>query len=71
MTLKMQTALSEMGQVDVLIEMMVSHLPAVPTSERKKEWFEKMENALYLLDETYREKKAALISALEGGAVNE
>jgi len=71
MTQETQSALTELGQVDVLLEMMVSHLPNVPTSQRSKDWFEKLENALYLLDTTYKAKKAALISALGGGGENE
>jgi hypothetical protein len=66
-----QIALSELGQVDVLIEMMVQNLTKVPITKRGNEWYESFENALYLLETTYKAKKEALILALKGGVDNE
>jgi hypothetical protein len=71
LSLEIQAALTEMGQVDVLIEMMAHHLTKVPTNERNAKWYELLESALYLLETTYKAKKAALILALEGGAADE
>ena len=71
LSVKAQTALAEFGQVDVLMEMVIHYLVKSPANMQDKEWFVKLENALHLLEETYREKKATLIDALEGGADGE
>ena len=67
LSMKIQNVVQELEQIDVLLEMMIKSLVSVPIDERKKSWFEKLENALYLLEATYKEKKKNLISALEGG----
>ncbi|MDR1020171.1 MAG: hypothetical protein LBL73_05385 [Synergistaceae bacterium] len=70
-SIRVQNALTEFGQVDVLIEMVVKHLTGSPDDIRDIGWYVSMENALYLLEQTYRAKKTALVSALEGGEINE
>ena len=67
---KAQSAIQELGQVDVLLEMVIKHLLNNPEEVKNKEWFVRLENALYLLESTYRQKKGNLISALEGGEGN-
>jgi hypothetical protein len=69
-SVKVQNALSDFGQVDVLMEMVIKCLLINPENVKDKVWFEKLEHALYLLEATYKAKKAGLITALEGGQTN-
>ena len=66
-SMKVQTALQEFGQVDVLIEMIIGHLLSDPDYIRDRGWYEKLQNALHLLEATYRAKHDGLVLALEGG----
>ena len=67
---EIQSAVSELGKVDILLEMILVHLLNDPKRTKEKEWFIKLENALYLLEETYTEKKIALVSAVRGREEN-
>jgi len=62
-----QNAMSEFGQVDILLEMVITCLIKNPQDVKDKSWFEKLEHALYLLESVYKSKKAILIEALKGG----
>ncbi|MDR0818766.1 MAG: hypothetical protein LBN43_04250 [Oscillospiraceae bacterium] len=68
---KLQSAMTAFGQIDALLEMIIAHLLNAPINTHDRAWFEKMENAIYLLEETYKAKKANLVSALEGGEDSE
>ena len=71
MSAKVRFAITEMNQVDILIEMVIGHLVKNPDDIHSKEWFIKLENALHLLESVHKSKKANLVSALEGGADDE
>ena len=65
LTMKIQDSLVKFGQVEVLMEMLLNCLVNDPCDTRDIKWFAKLENALYLLETTYREKMDDLISALK------
>jgi len=58
---KMQSAINGMGQVDILLEMITHYLVNRRSDES---WCEKMEHALYLLEDTYHGKKTDILSAI-------
>ena len=66
-----QTALTEMRQIDVLLDMIIKQFFSTPISKRDRLWFENLETALFLLESTYRQKKGSLITALGEGCGRE
>ena len=60
-----QIALTEMRQIDVLMDMIIKQFLATPMNARDRSWFEDFETSLYLLESVYGQKKSALIAALE------
>jgi hypothetical protein len=67
-SLDVQVALVEFRQVEVLLEMMIDYF--AKSHEFTSEWYEKLESAIYLLEETYKTKNAALVLALKGDTGN-
>ena len=66
-SVEIQTAVADLGQVDILLEMVVKCLVRDPALIHDTEWYAKLESAMHLLEATYREKKDALVRAVERG----
>ena len=62
--MNVQDAINELEQVDLLLELVLTHIVKDPDDMRDREWFVKLENALCLLESTYKEKKKNLLLSL-------